>query len=80
MPGWGGTIEELTPLGQALSKDFRVIAADLPGSGKSGPQPRTYAAGFYNDDPRTMLALLNGTQRHHLPISSASAMVVSTHS
>ena len=60
MPGWGGTIEELTPVAQALTKNFRVIAADLPGSGKSGPQPRTYKAGYYNDDARTMLALLKG--------------------
>jgi valacyclovir hydrolase len=58
MPGWGGTIEELVPVRQALAAKYRVIAADLPGSGKSGPQPRTYAAGYYNDDARTMLALL----------------------
>ncbi len=59
MPGWGGTIDELMPVRQALAKNYRVIAADLPGSGKSGPQPRTYAPGYFQEDARAMLALLN---------------------
>lgn len=58
MPGWGGTIDELMPQRQALATRFRVIAADLPGSGKSGPQPRRYATTYYQDDATTMLALL----------------------
>ena len=36
LPGWGGSIDEFAPLRDALSKSFRVIAADCPGSGKSG--------------------------------------------
>ena len=50
LPGWGGTIDELVPLRDALAPTFRVIAADVPGSGKSGPQPRTYTPSYYRDD------------------------------
>jgi valacyclovir hydrolase len=59
LPGWGGTIDELAPLREALAPKFRVIAADLPGSGKSGPQPRTYTATYYHDDAPVFLAMLD---------------------
>ena len=58
LPGWGGTIDELAPLRAALTPRFRVIAADLPGSGKSGPQPRTYTPTYYQDDAAVFLAML----------------------
>ena len=58
MPGWGGTIDELMPLRQALSSSYRVIAADVPGCGKSMPQPREYRPTFYQDDARSFLAML----------------------
>ena len=58
LPGWGGTIDELTPLREALSPSFRIIAADLSGSGKSGPQPRTYTSTYFWDDAPAFLALL----------------------
>jgi valacyclovir hydrolase len=58
MPGWAGTVDELMPLRQALEGRYRVVAADVPGSGKSGPQPRSYPATYYHDDARTMLALM----------------------
>ena len=58
MPGWGGTIDELMPLRQALSAKFRVIAADVPGCGKSEPQPRQYTSSYYQDDARSFLAML----------------------
>jgi valacyclovir hydrolase len=58
LPGWGGSIEELTPLRNALAPSFRVIAADLPGSGRSGPQPRTYTPAYYEEDARVFLAML----------------------
>jgi valacyclovir hydrolase len=58
MPGWGGTIGEFASLGKKLESRYRVIAADLPGSGKSAPQPRSYPATYYHDDARSMLALL----------------------
>ena len=50
LPGWGGSIDELAPLREALASAYRVIAADVPGSGKSGPQPRTYTPSYYHDD------------------------------
>jgi valacyclovir hydrolase len=59
LPGFAGSIEELTPLREALrAAGYRVIAADLPGSGRSGPQPRAYTATYYADDARTFAALL----------------------
>jgi valacyclovir hydrolase len=62
LPGWGGSIEELAPLRDALNSRFRVIAADLPGSGKSGPQPRTYTLSYLEDDAHTFLAMVEALQ------------------
>ncbi len=58
LPGWGGTIDEFVPLRAALAPRFRVIAADVPGSGKSGPQPRTYTPTYYQADAAVFLAML----------------------
>jgi valacyclovir hydrolase len=58
LPGWAGSIDEFSQLRALLSPKYRVISADLPGSGKSGPQPRNYPATFYHDDARALLALL----------------------
>jgi valacyclovir hydrolase len=68
MPGWAGNIIELSQLRAALSPGFRVIAVDLPGSGRSEPRPRSYAAGYYHDDARTLLGLLHarGISAAHL--------------
>ena len=68
MPGWGGSIDEFTPLRTALAPSFRVIAADLPGSGKSGPQPRTYNRTYLEDDVAVLLAMLDalGASPAHL--------------
>jgi valacyclovir hydrolase len=67
LPGFAGSIEELAPLREALgAAGYRVIAADLPGSGRSGPQPRAYTATYYADDAGTFAALLD-----HLAIGSA---------
>ena len=68
LPGWGGTIDELAPLREALVPKFRVIAADVPGSGKSGPQPRTYTPTYYQDDAPMLLAMLDaiGASPAHL--------------
>src|SRR5262245_52885713 len=59
LPGWGGTIQEFVPLRETLAANYRVIAADLPGSGKSGPQPRTYTPAYYEEDARLFLAMLD---------------------
>ena len=59
LPGFAGSIEEFSALRDALvAAGYRVIAAALPGSGRSEPQPRTYTATFYEDDARSFAALL----------------------
>jgi pimeloyl-ACP methyl ester carboxylesterase len=58
LPGLTQSIDELAPLRAQLSSGFRVIAADLPGSGKSLPQPRDYTPRYYHDDAEAFLALL----------------------
>lgn len=59
MPGWAGNIIELNRLRAGLAGGFRVLAVDLPGSGRSQPQPRRYTATYYHDDARTLLGLLD---------------------
>jgi valacyclovir hydrolase len=59
IPGWSLSIEDMQPVRQALAPRFHVIAADAPGAGRSGPQPREYAASYYEDDSRSFLALLD---------------------
>ena len=59
LPGWSLSIEDMQPVRQALVPRFHVIAADAPGAGRSGPQPREYTAGYYEDDSRSFLALLD---------------------
>jgi valacyclovir hydrolase len=59
LPGWGGGIGEFDPIRKALSSHFRVIAADLPGSGQSEPQPREYTSSYFHDDAGTFLAMLD---------------------
>ena len=68
LPGWGGTIDEFAQLRAALAQKFRVIAADVPGSGKSGPQPRTYTPTYYQDDVPVLLSMLDaiGASPAHL--------------
>lgn len=59
LPGWGGSIIELNRLRSELACGFRVIAQDLPGSGRSQPQPRHYPSSYYLDDARALLGLLD---------------------
>ena len=58
IPGWSLSIEDIGPIRQVLTPRYRVIAADPPGSGRSGPEPREYTASYYEDDSRSFLALL----------------------
>src|SRR5712692_1844001 len=59
LPGFAGSIEEFSALWEALvASGYRVIAADLPGSGRSEPQPRAYTATYFEDDARSFAALL----------------------
>jgi pimeloyl-ACP methyl ester carboxylesterase len=59
LPGWGGSIIDLDRLRGELVSGFRVIAVDLPGSGRSQPQPRHYTPTYYLDDARILLGLLD---------------------
>jgi valacyclovir hydrolase len=59
MPGWGGSISDLDRLRRDLTGGFRVIAVDLPGSGRSQPQPRHYTPSYYREDAAVLLGLLD---------------------
>jgi valacyclovir hydrolase len=59
MPGWGGSVIDLDRLRDTLAFGFRVIAVDLPGSGRSEPRPRRYTPTYYLDDARLLLGLLD---------------------
>jgi len=59
LPGFAGSIEEFSDLRDSLViAGYQVIAADLPGSGRSEPQPRTYSATFFEEDTYAFVALL----------------------
>jgi valacyclovir hydrolase len=59
IPGVTLSIEDLTALRQTLAPKHRVIAADPPGSGRSGPQPRQYTASYFENDSCAFLDLLD---------------------
>ena len=59
LPGFAGRIEELASVIEGLSPQFRVVAADLPGSGQSEPVPRQYTPDYYEDDARTFVAFVD---------------------
>ena len=60
LPGFAGSIVEFSALRAALAMaGYRVIAADLPGSGRSGPQPRAYTATYLQDDAGVFAAFLD---------------------
>lgn len=59
MPGWGGSIADLGQLRREMVDGFRVVAVDLPGSGRSQPQPRHYTPGYYRQDAAVLLGLLD---------------------
>lgn len=66
LPGWSESVDDFQALRDALTARLRVISADLPGSGKSLPQPRSYPPTYYEDDARSFLALIG-----HLGIAPA---------
>src|SRR6266516_1696215 len=59
LPGLFGSIEEFSGLRDALvAAGYQIIAADLPGSGRSEPQPRAYTASYFEEDTHAIAALL----------------------
>jgi valacyclovir hydrolase len=69
LPGWSQFIDELTDLRKVISgAGYRVIAADLPGSGRSLPHPREYTTSYFDDDAASFAALLDhlGVGPYHL--------------
>jgi valacyclovir hydrolase len=79
LPGWAGSIIEFDRLRRELSQGFLVIAADLPGSGRSQPQPRQYPPTFYLDDARTFgtfLDLLNVDVAHLVGFSDGGEVAL----
>ncbi|HEX6606405.1 MAG TPA: alpha/beta fold hydrolase [Chloroflexia bacterium] len=56
---------------QTLARHYRVIAPDLRGYGRSGPEPRTFPPDVYERDTADMAALLD-----HLGIAQAVVMGV----
>ena len=59
LPGFAGRYRGVRSLREALvAAGYRVIAADLPGSGRSEPQPRAYTATYFEDDAGSFAALL----------------------
>jgi valacyclovir hydrolase len=58
LPGFSDRIDGHVLLREALAKRYRVIAADLPGSGRSGPQPRAYSTSHYEEDATAFIAFL----------------------
>ncbi|MEO8392555.1 MAG: alpha/beta hydrolase [Chloroflexota bacterium] len=60
IPGFAGSIAEYSAVREAfVSAGYRVITADIPGSGRSQPQPRAYTVNSYDEDARAFAALLN---------------------
>jgi valacyclovir hydrolase len=68
LPGFSDRIEGHSALREALWPYNHVIAADLPGSGRSEPQPREFTASYLADDARAFADLLRrlGTGPTHL--------------
>ncbi|HEX6709474.1 MAG TPA: alpha/beta hydrolase [Rubrobacter sp.] len=58
LPGFAVSMTELSALRDVLAAGYRVISADLPGSGRSEPQPREYTPTYFEDDARSFAALL----------------------
>ncbi len=65
LPGFTESGDDFSPMIDALASSYRVIAVDLPGSGRSEPQPRHYTRTCYHEDAETLAALMA-----HLTIDS----------
>lgn len=66
--GFGEDGRALGPLAGALARRYRVLVPDLPGYGRSTPQPRDFPLDFYRQDALRLLEWLAalGLDRVHL--------------
>ena len=58
LPGFSERTSDHSKMLNLLAAQYRVIAADLPGSGRSLPQPRTYAVTYHQEDAEALSALI----------------------
>src|SRR4051794_36164176 len=58
LPGFSASFTDYPSIRALLSRHWRVISIDLPGSGRSGPQPRSYTRHYLEDDADTITAFL----------------------
>jgi pimeloyl-ACP methyl ester carboxylesterase len=58
--GFGEDGRALRPLARVLARRYRVWVPDLPGQGRSTPQPRTFPLDFYRQDALRLLGWLAG--------------------
>jgi valacyclovir hydrolase len=84
MPGFTESIARHAKLRETLSATYRVIAADLPGSGQSKPQPHDYTPDYWRDDAHAFAALVDvvvGAPVHVLGFSDGGevALLLAAH-
>ena len=81
LPGVTEFIANHADLRARLAQSYRVIAADLPGSGRSLPQPRLYHRDYHSEDANAFLALLDqeapGQKPHLLGFSDGGEVALS---
>lgn len=58
LPGFSVGFIDYPAIRAALARHWRVISVDLPGSGRSGPQPRTYTRHYWEDDAHVVAAFM----------------------
>ncbi len=68
MHGFTESALDLEDLINAIAAQYRVIAPDMRGYGRSEPKPRIYTPDFYTEDAHEMAALLRhmGIERAHV--------------
>jgi valacyclovir hydrolase len=70
--GFGEDGRALRPLAGALARHYRVWVPDLPGQGRSTPQPRTFPLDFYRQDALRLLGWLAALGLDHVHLGGFS--------
>lgn len=58
LPGFSVGFTDYPAIRATLARHWRVISIDLPGSGRSGPQPRSYTRHYWEDDAHVIAAFV----------------------